>query len=210
MTNKTNRTSYLARVGMLLRRMIGLAILLALMLPANRVGAQTATQPSGSGTVSDPYQIATLNNLYWITQDTSRWGKVYRQSADIDASSTTTWASGKGFPPIGNETRLFSGSYDGQSYKISSLFINKPSTVMVGLFGRTDGATISNVKLENVNISGDASTGGLYVGGLIGYETGRSTATNCSSSGSVAASYMWSAVGGLIGYQEYSSLATNC
>ena len=31
--------------------------------------AQTATPPKGSGTEADPYQIATLDNLYWLSQN---------------------------------------------------------------------------------------------------------------------------------------------
>ena len=62
--------------------------------------AQTAEQPSGAGTSVDPYQIANLNNLYWLSQNSSEWDKIYEQTADIDASSTSGWNSGKGFSPI--------------------------------------------------------------------------------------------------------------
>ncbi len=38
--------------------------------------AQTAVAPSaGDGTSGNPYQIATWENLYWITQDNSRLSK---------------------------------------------------------------------------------------------------------------------------------------
>ena len=33
------------------------------------LSAQTAEQPSGSGTETDPYLVGTLNNLYWITEN---------------------------------------------------------------------------------------------------------------------------------------------
>jgi hypothetical protein len=34
--------------------------------------AQTSTAPAtGDGTSSNPYQIATLNNLYWLSQTSS-------------------------------------------------------------------------------------------------------------------------------------------
>jgi hypothetical protein len=48
-----------------------------LTLLMGRTSAQTATQPSGSGTVTDPYQIATLENLYWLSQNSSAWNKYY-------------------------------------------------------------------------------------------------------------------------------------
>ena len=49
--------------------------------------AQTAEKPNGSGTESDPYAIATLNNLYWLidhshivdgTSQFDHWDKHYR------------------------------------------------------------------------------------------------------------------------------------
>lgn len=66
----------------------------------NNSFAQTADPPSGSGTVEAPYLVTTLNNLYCITQNSAQWNKVYKQTADIDASATSTWA--KKFPTIGN------------------------------------------------------------------------------------------------------------
>ena len=37
--------------------------------------AQTADQPSGSGTENDPYLVGTLNNLYWMTENSGAWDK---------------------------------------------------------------------------------------------------------------------------------------
>ena len=36
--------------------------------------AQTAVQPAGNGTSANPYLIATLDNLYWVSQNGSSWG----------------------------------------------------------------------------------------------------------------------------------------
>ena len=38
--------------------------------------AQVATLPSGSGTKCDPYQIASLENLYWMYQNSSSWASI--------------------------------------------------------------------------------------------------------------------------------------
>ena len=162
-----------------------------------------AAQPSGSGTSGDPYQIATLSNLYWMTQDASRWSMVYKQTADIDASSTSTWEAGAGFLPIGDAATAFNGSYDGQTYKITHLFINRSTTDNIGLFGNVSGATITNVKLDSVKITGNNN-----VGGFIGQQNGSSTATNCYSTGSVTGA--GNNVGGLIGYQQNTSTVANC
>ena len=87
--------------------------------------AQSSEQPSGSGTEGDPYQIDTLNNLYWITQNSGEWDAYYIQTANIDASSSSSWDSNAGFTPIGNSSTQFTGSYDGDGYTIDSLFINR-------------------------------------------------------------------------------------
>jgi len=192
---------------------IQLFIIFFLFIVAPMITAQTAVAPSGSGTAGDPYLIATLNNLYWVTQDTAQWKKVYKQTANIDASTTSTWDGNKGFLPLGNLTKLFTGSYDGQSYTISNLFINRSAAgvqIVVGLFGRTGSATITNVSLLNVNITGNSDYGFAMVGALIGYATGATTITNCSSSGSVSSPMQWASVGGLIGYQEYACAITKC
>ena len=92
---------------------------------ATTLWAQTSTAPSGTGTSGDPYLISTLNNLYWVTQTSTSWtGKYFKQTADIDASSTSSWDSGKGFLPIGNSTTSFTGNYDGGNCQITSLYIN--------------------------------------------------------------------------------------
>ncbi len=55
----------------------------------------------GSGSSGNPYQAATLNNLYWLTQNSADWGKHYIQTANIDATATSGWDGGNGFTPIG-------------------------------------------------------------------------------------------------------------
>lgn len=85
--------------------------LLIVVLMATATWAQTAIAPSGSGTSGDPYLIATLENLYWVTQNSTSWNKYFRQTADIDATTTSTWDGGKGFLPIGNNPTQFTGNY---------------------------------------------------------------------------------------------------
>ncbi len=148
--------------------------------------AQTATAPSsGDGSSGDPYQIATLNNLYWITQNSGEWDAYYIQTANIDASSSSSWDSNAGFTPIGNSSTRFTGSYDGDGYTIDSLFINR-STQYIGMFGHigvdaNSATTIQNLGLTNVSITGTDN-----VGALVGYKrVGMLTVSNCYSTGSV-------------------------
>jgi len=170
--------------------------------------AQTSTPPSiGDGTSGDPWQIATLNNLYWLTQTTSEWasGKYFIQTADINATTTSSWHSGAGFSPIGNGVIKFTGSYDGDGFTISNLYINRPLTDRIGLFGYVgDGGTLSRILLQNVNITGDQLTGSL-VGGAQG-TTSENTVNiqQCGSSGDVVGA---SQTGGFIGqYLDYVNI----
>ncbi len=89
-------------------------LLVIFLLSNNPVYGQTAIPPSdGDGSSGTPYQIETLENLYWLSQNPGEWGKAYVQSADIDASESSTWDFGMGFSPIGNGFTPFSGTYDG-------------------------------------------------------------------------------------------------
>ncbi len=165
--------------------------------------AQTATAPSGDGSSGNPYQIATWQNLYWITQNSAHWNDYYLQTANIDLNSASpainTWDSNKGWTPIGNSTTKFTGQYNGQNYTISGLYISRSTTDYQALFGYTNGATISYVGLTNGSISGQN-----YVGSLVGYCNGGSV-SYCYNTGSVTgSSYV---IGGLIGNLYSSSLS---
>ena len=170
------------------KRLIVIVFLQSLFLGGSF--AQTATAPSGSGTSSDPYKIATLNNLYWVTQNSQDVSKMYiKQTADIDASSSSSWNGGKGFTPIG-DSGFVNCYYDGAGHTINGIYINDPSRQLVGLFSDLEFGSVKNLGLTNVNI-----TGGKYVGAIAG-EDGSSNYDYCYSTGSVKGDTI---VGGLIG-----------
>ena len=162
--------------------------------------AQTATAPvNGEGTVDSPFQIENLENLYWISSNQANWNKHYIQVADIDASETNTWFSGGGWLPIGNLQNSwsypplspFTGSYDGQFYKISNLYVNRPSTSGIGLFGSTRNAVMKRIIMENVSMIGNEGVGAIvgaqYVGDVVDY---------CYSSGNISGNRC---IGGITG-----------
>ena len=64
----------------------------------------------------DPYLIATVDNLNWLSQSSGEWGvgKYYRQTANIDATGTAAWDGGKGLAPIGNNSSNFKGCMMGE------------------------------------------------------------------------------------------------
>jgi hypothetical protein len=177
------------------------------------LSAQTATAPgTGSGTAEDPYQIASLEELYWLAASDQvvphpsrqeRSSAHYIQTADIQASRTRTWFSGKGWQPIYN----FTGSYDGRGHIIDSLYIHDSTRIHVGLFRNTYGAEIMDLGLTNADI-----TGNQYVGALVGLACGYHNSqtytmiTQCYAEGSVTGT--WD-TGGLVGFNDEGFLE-NC
>ncbi len=133
---------------------------------------------------------------------------------------------GTGFDPI----NTFTGSFNGDGYKISFLYINRPSEFSIGLFGSISKAHIVNIGFENVDITGSGYVGGIAgrsrnnsfishvfvegsvqainsdVGGLVGYNYNNSSISNSYTKGTVEGHSM---VGGLVGYNYNNSSISN-
>ncbi|MCF7912099.1 MAG: PKD domain-containing protein [Candidatus Cloacimonetes bacterium] len=153
-------------------------------------------QPDGSGTEAEPYLVATLDNLLWLSAHESYWSEYFVQTADIDATATQNWNDGAGFILIGRINYPFSGNYHGSSHIIDGLYINRPATTNIGLFGYSSGAIIEGLGITNANI-----TGLDHVGGLAGYSD-NSTISECYATGSVSGQ---SYIGGLVGVNYNNS-----
>ena len=128
-------------------------------------------------------EIATVNQLDDIRND--MYGN-YRLVADIDLA-------GAGWTPIGTGTKSFNGVFDGNGHTIKNLSIDLPNQSYVGLFANSKGI-ISNLQLENVQV-----TGKDYAGGLAGMAHG--VIMNCRVTG---ASNIKGAMyaGGIVGYNK--------
>ena len=81
--------------------------------------------------------------------------------------------------PIGTESRPYTGNFDGGTYTITGLKIDKSGTDYVGLIGCLgSGGKVQNVTLTNISVSG-----ANCVGGIAGQNYG--TVENCSVNGTV-------------------------
>ncbi len=78
----------------------------------------------------DTYYIHDVFELQAIDDDTKG---DYILANDIDASVTREWNSGKGFLPVGRETP-FNGSFNGNGYTITGLYIDRTGNDDVALF----------------------------------------------------------------------------
>jgi len=113
---------------------------------------------------------------------------------DLASSSAN---DGKGWEPI---EPGFQGTFDGNGYTISDLYINRPADDRVGLFGKINSGTLKNISLESVDVTGHSQ-----VGGLVGQAVSNSLIINCSSGGVVEGLAVTGAIqstGGLVGWAE--------
>ena len=133
----------------------------------------------GTGTERDPYLVSNADELFEVRNDLKAH---YKQVEDIDLKD---WiienCSDLGWIPIGTEGTPFSGIYDGNNKSIKSLYINRPNSDNVGLFGccaahwNDEGNAminfhIKNCVLINANVHGNNNVGvvvGQFRGGTI-------------------------------------------
>ena len=167
-----------------------LAYLLFILNPQNiamEVKADSVFS-GGQGTSSDPYIVGTPDQLNAIRNNLSDY---YRIGNNIDLTLSMQqggayYNAGAGWAPIGTQAQPFTGSLDGNGYKIIGLYVNQPNGSQAGLFGYMEGAVV-NLNINQCNI-----TGGQYIGAIAaitGDTYHRSgTITNCSVSGNISGS----------------------
>ena len=169
------------------------------------------TYSGGGGINGNPYKIATVADLIELSNTPADWSNTFIQTADIVFNSDHTlqdWdgdgnpGPAEGFLPIGNNSHQFGSRYNGQNHTISNLYINRPTTDYVALFGKVNSA--GNGAMENIHLINATVIGHDYVGGLIGFNP--YYVYCCSSTGSITGA---NNVGGLIGW-DYNATTRYC
>ncbi len=118
---------------------------------------------SGSGTSSSPYQVTTCAQLQEVANSLSSY---YQQQNDIDCT-------GYDFTPIGSSSSKFTGTYDGNEYKITNLTINK-NQLYVGIFGYIGSSgVVTKVGYVSGSVTGGSSVGNM--GGIAAVSEGSIT-----------------------------------
>ncbi|MQP74506.1 filamentous hemagglutinin N-terminal domain-containing protein [Stenotrophomonas sp. MYb238] len=139
----------------------------------------------GDGSSATPWRLA---DVYGLQGMTGLLGNHFALAGDIDASGTANWncdAAGTncaGFVPVGTSGNAFTGSLNGNDHAIGDLTINRATQEYVGLFGYTLGASLRDIGLSNVAITGRG-----YTGGLVGWAQGTSINDSFVASGQVTA-----------------------
>lgn len=158
----------------------------------------------GDGSETNPFIISSAEHL-WRLRDftnsdennTKLTGKThFRQECDLRMRDICTSSDRKfGWLPIGSiPENPFRGIYDGNGYKITGLWIHRPNSPGIGLFGFIDQAKISNLTVQNPDVEGDYAVGGLVGAGTL-YSTINALA--CNNHGRITARY--SGAGGIVG-----------
>ena len=145
-----------------------------------------------TNTTETTYHILNEEELkgfsFLVNEGTNFVGKTVVLGADI--GMTSLWI------PIGANTAVFDGTFDGQGKKLSGL-TNSASSSDVGLFG----ALGINGIIKNVVVTDCLLTSSANVGGLVG--NNRGLVQNCQVlSGEIKGTGGSSVVGGLVGLNE--------
>lgn len=162
---------------------------------------QAATYGGGSGTLENPYQIWTPQQMNTIGIDPNDWSFHFKLMADINMSAYT----GTQYKIIGNSTIPFTGTFDGNHHAISNLNYTSTSDLdYIGVFGYTENAMIRDLRVENASFS----TTGFIIGGLAGYVKNTSI-IHCGTTGTASLSCTThdSYAGGLVGWQNDGSIS---
>ncbi len=179
--------------------------------------ATTVEFAGGSGTQEDPYLIATKEHLNNVRNHLNAHHKMIADIEFTDADFANDglfYNKGQGWSPIGTDySSPFTGIFDGNSHKITNLYINSTLTpdnyqICAGLFGYGDGCQISNLTLVNTSISVTAPYAAVSAGSFLGYtdEFGSGASiTNCISNGKIYVSH--GNVGGIAGSFEKGTIS---
>jgi hypothetical protein len=176
----------------------------------------------GSGTSGDPYQIADVNDLMTLSNDTNDYSKCFIMTADIDLDpnlpGNQTFTTAVIAPDINSslsdfQGTKFTGIFDGNGCKIVNLRIDTAgaNNHYLGLFGYIGGflssAQVKNLGIDNFVIIGTIGIGSVssYLGGLCGYNY-YGTINNCYVTGSVTGHYR---LGGLCGCNDNGTISNS-
>ncbi len=173
----------------------------------------------GSGTESDPYQIATYDDLKLLSElgatgDVKYRAAWYILTQDIDCGQlnedNSVKSGAEAFAPIcqnGSDAAMsFHGNFNGNGKTISGLYING-SKQYTGLFGVLRNGTIKNLTVI-ANVSSSATDTGIIVGDF----SANAHVENCTAKGLLTSTSSSSAarVGGIVGRSTATSTVVGC
>ncbi len=203
-------------------------------------GSFTFTMPEYDVTVSvsgginldeadGAYQIKSVDDMKILSDavnngyDTT--GKTFALANDITINDSDNYV------PVGGGCEAFKGTFDGANHTVTmNLTVDGNN---VGLFARTDGATIKNLKVDGSIAGAEENVGGIVgtmtggkiesctalstmtvsgkkkVGGIVGLADGADV-LSCVNNAAVTMTNSGENVGGIVGYTQNSANVLNC
>ena len=168
-----------------------LLLVMAILMPYGGAWAQETSQPLvGNGSKGNPYEISTATELAWF-RDYVNGGKLSvcaKLTADIDLKDFCHAADAskeeQSWEPIGNDSKRYAGTFDGNGHTISNLYI-KVQRGGVGFFGYMEYGTIKNIVFDNAQVENTGNNykfplTGIVVGAAFGTLQNLKTLKNCS------------------------------
>lgn len=167
-----------------------LMLVMALLIPQWGWAQETSMPTVGTGTKFVPYEISTAEELAWFRDwvngtytasgsetATTHLNACAKLTADIDLKDFCYAAANNAkelsWEPIGNYSKRYTGTFDGNGHTISNLYI-KVQRQGVGFFGCAEGGSIKNITFDNAQVE---NTGNDYNYTMTGIVVGAAFAT---------------------------------
>ena len=145
------------------------------------IGNQPPAGVTGKGTEAEPFILKTAEHLEWFRDyvnvgKSSACAKIADDVEEIDMSTVCHKADAEkqvaelSWTPIGNYSKQYQGTFDGNGKTIRNLFISSTSDE-IGFFGYAADCRIKNITFDNAKVKGNdnCSTGILagYAGSCV-------------------------------------------
>ena len=132
-------------------------------------GGEVSSALTGKGTKDNPYEIATAADLAYLankvnSQTATPSYKYYKLTDNINL----TYSEWVPIGVFGNENQYFYGSFDGNGFTISDLYITKTNEGSIGLFGYAKDSEIKNLTVTGA-IESISSSSAINIGAIVGY-----------------------------------------
>ena len=143
-----------------------------------------------------------------LKQAYDEFQSTHLDDTEIKNIHSDKWNDGKGFDPIGDITKPFTGTIDGfsgeKTFGISNLTINRRDEDNVGLVGVADKSSNHSAEFVNLYLGGVSITGKNNVGAMAGTLKNGSHISWSNASGTVTGT--GESIGGLVGLVDNSSM----
>ena len=164
-------------------------------LYVNLISNQLPAGVTGKGTEAEPFILKTAEHLEWFRDyvnvgKSSACAKIADDVEEIDMSTVCHKADAEkqvaelSWTPIGNYSKQYQGTFDGNGKTIRNLFISSTSNE-IGFFGYAADCRIKNITFDNAKVKGNEN---CSTGILAGYASSCvieniKTTGNCSVEG---------------------------